>query len=143
MATKTLSETQIREQIPAARVRARRNRREPWWPVSVRFNAEDRVLEINLRSQVSIHLPTRLFPELHRATIAQLKQVELAGEALRWSELDVDISFVGCLEKAFGAQLFAVAAGRMGGRVRSRKKAAAARANGARGGRPSKRANQR
>ncbi|MGH7470843.1 MAG: DUF2442 domain-containing protein, partial [Longimicrobiales bacterium] len=90
MATKTLSEAEIRAQIPSARARARRDRRQLWWPESVSFNSNDRALEIGLRSQVSIHLCLKLFPELRRATTAQLKQVELAGEALRWDELDVD-----------------------------------------------------
>jgi hypothetical protein len=64
--------------------------------------------------------------------------VQLAGEAIRWDELDVDISFEGCLERAFGRQLFARAAGRIAGSARTRKKSAAARANGAKVGRPRK-----
>jgi len=112
--------------------------REPWWPTAVTYRADLNALVVHLRSQATINLPVQLFPELRRVTPKQLGEVELTGEALRWDELDLDISFVGCLEKAFGAQFFARVAGRMSGRVSTRKKAAAARANGAKGGRPRK-----
>jgi hypothetical protein len=53
--------------------------------------------------------------------------------------LDVDIYVPGLVGVAFGKRLFAAATGRTGGSRTSKAKAAAARANGAKGGRPRKR----
>jgi hypothetical protein len=53
--------------------------------------------------------------------------------------VDVDVYVPGLIERTFGPRLLAAAAGRRGGRRKSKAKAAAARANGAKGGRPRKR----
>jgi len=60
--------------------------------------------------------------------------VSLAGDALSWPSLDVDVYVPGLVERAFGTRLFAGATGQRGGRRRSKAKAAAARANGRKGG---------
>ncbi len=65
--------------------------------------------------------------------------VSAAGDALSWPVLDVDVYVPGLVERAFGTRLFARATGQRGGRRQSKAKAAAARANGAKGGRPRKR----
>jgi hypothetical protein len=57
--------------------------------------------------------------------------------------LDVDVYVPGLVERAFGSRLFAAATGRRGGRRKSKAKADAARTNGAKGGRPRKRASAR
>lgn len=63
--------------------------------------------------------------------MAQKRPTYLAPRAL-----DVDVYVPGLVERAFGTRLFAAATGRRGGRRRSKAKAAAAKANGAKGGRP-------
>jgi uncharacterized protein DUF2442 len=136
MAIKRQSDADIRRQIRSARARALRRMREPWWPQFINYDADARAVKVGLRNAVTIQLPIKLFAELRGATAEQLAQVQLAGEAIRWDALDVDISFAGCLERAFGRELFARTAGRIAGSVSTRKKSAAARANGAKGGRP-------
>ena len=76
---------------------------------------------------------------LKNATPQQLAAVELAGEGIRGDELDVDLSVRGLLADALGPRFSTTAAGTIGGRAKTRAKAAAARAIGAKGGRPRKR----
>ena len=81
--------------------------------------------------------PPRLAQGLAAASEAQLAQVEIlgAGTGLHWDDLDVDLSVPGLLAGLFGTASYM--AGRAG-RTTSPAKAAAARANGAQGGRPRK-----
>jgi hypothetical protein len=67
-----------------------------------------------------------------------LAQVEIlgTGHGLHWEALDVDLSVPGVLAGLFGTRAHMA---RHAGQATSPAKAAAARANGARGGRPIKR----
>lgn len=59
------------------------------------------------------------------------------GYGLHWESLDVDFTVPGLLAGMFGTQSWMA---RQGGQARSDAKAAAARANGRKGGRPKKQA---
>jgi hypothetical protein len=69
-----------------------------------------------------------------------LAAVEILGNGygLHWEALDADISVPGLLAGIFGTKAYMA---RLAGRTKSPAKAAAARANGAKGGRPRKVAN--
>lgn len=86
-------------------------------------------------------IPRKAVPGLESAPAARMKTIVIspARDALSWPSLDVDVYIPGLVERAFGSRLFAAATGRRGGRRRSKAKAAAAKANGAKGGRPRKR----
>jgi hypothetical protein len=86
-------------------------------------------------------IPRKIVPGLESASAAKMETIVISpgGDALSWPSLDVDVYVPGLVERAFGARLFAAATGRRGGRRRSKAKAAAAKANGAKGGRPRKR----
>jgi hypothetical protein len=86
-------------------------------------------------------IPRRMVPGLARARASVLESVIIspAGDALSWRSVDVDVYVPGLIEHTFGTRLLAAAAGRRGGRRKSKAKAAAARINGAKGGRPRKR----
>jgi hypothetical protein len=86
-------------------------------------------------------IPRKAVPGLERASAAKMETIVVspAGDALSWPSLDVDVYVPGLVEHAFGSRLFAAATGRRGGRRRSKAKAAAAKANGSKGGRPRKR----
>lgn len=75
---------------------------------------------------------------LRGATPRQLAAVEVEGGgfALRWEELDADLTVSGLLAGRFGSKRWMSELGRAGGRARSEKKARAVRANGMKGGRP-------
>lgn len=78
-----------------------------------------------------------LYPELADRTPQELARVEPSpsGEGLHWDEIDVHISTAGVLVELLGPSMFRAFAS-VGGKTRSERKAAAARANGAKGGRP-------
>ncbi|MBI4543875.1 MAG: DUF2442 domain-containing protein [Gemmatimonadetes bacterium] len=136
---KKLERDEILAQIPAARAAGRAAQRERWWPVDVRYEPATERVNIGLRDGKSLIIPRADIAGLAKATRAQLERVELAGEAIRWDELDVDVSVPGLLSELLGPRFSTQASGRLGGKVRSKAKAAAARANGSRGGRRRKR----
>jgi hypothetical protein len=86
-------------------------------------------------------IPRTLVPGLEKATQPKIGAILVspAGDALSWPALDLDLYVPGLVERAFGTRLFAASTGRRGGRRRTKAKAAAAKANGAKGGRPRKR----
>jgi hypothetical protein len=80
-----------------------------------------------------------LYRELDGYSPEQLSAVQPAfgGEALEWEELDVHIGVAGVLVRMLGPAMPRAFA-QKGGSSTTERKAAAARANGARGGRPRK-----
>jgi len=86
-------------------------------------------------------IPVDKVSELCGGASTGLGRIEVSplGDDLSWPTLDVDIYVPGLVEDVFGARLFAAATGRRGGQRRTKAKAAAARLNGAKGGRPRKR----
>ncbi|HVY16922.1 MAG TPA: DUF2442 domain-containing protein [Rhodopila sp.] len=99
----------------------------------------DRII-VDLTNGCTFAFPSRLGQGLENASEDQLAQVELlgAGTGLHWEALDVDLSIPDLLAGLFGTKAFMA---RRAGRATSSAKAAAARANGAKGGRPRKTAN--
>ena len=106
---------------------------------SVRFDAKSKRLVVDLTNDCTFTLPAGLIEGLGEARNDQLANVELlgAGYGLHWPDLDVDISVPGLLAGVFGTRSYMA---RLAGRAKSEAKAAAARANGAKGGRPRKNA---
>jgi hypothetical protein len=76
---------------------------------------------------------------LETATDEDLAAVEIlgAGYGLHWEALDVDLSIPGLLAGLFGTKAYMA---RRAGQAKSPAKAAAARENGRKGGRPRKHA---
>jgi hypothetical protein len=72
---------------------------------------------------------------LEEATDEQLAEIKIlgAGYGLHWEALDADLSIPGLLAGLFGTKAYMA---RQAGQATSPAKAAAARANGAKGGRP-------
>jgi len=92
---------------------------------------------VALTNGCSFTFPPRLAQGLENASDEQLAAFEIlgAGYGLHWESLDVDLSIPGLLAGLFGTQSYMA---RRAGQARSEAKAAAARANGAKGGRPRK-----
>lgn len=94
---------------------------------------------MELTNGCTFAFPPRLVQGLEAASDDELDAVEIlgAGYGLHWEALDVDLSVPGLLAGLFGTKGHMA---RHAGRTKSPAKAAAARANGLKGGRPHKRA---
>jgi hypothetical protein len=141
MATSRLT-AKDRERFARARVAGEARRQDPSAVVEAAYDAAQEVIRVGFRSGGTMFIPARFVPELENQPTALLKQLDIspAGDAISWRALDVDVYVPGLVEHAFGTRLFAAANGRRGGQRRTKAKAAAARLNGAKGGRPRKRA---
>lgn len=102
--------------------------------------ASGRVI-VDLENGCTFAFPPRLAQGLESATDDQLAAVEILGRGygLHWEELDVDLSLPGLMAGIFGTKAWMAG---HAGRATSPAKAAASRANGAKGGRPRKTANR-
>jgi hypothetical protein len=96
----------------------------------------DRIV-VELTNGCTFAFPPRLAQGLEQATVDELAEVEVLGTGygLHWETLDVDFTVPGLLAGIFGTRSYMA---RHAGRATSPAKAAAARANGAKGGRPRK-----
>jgi hypothetical protein len=96
----------------------------------------DRII-VDLTNGCTFAFPPRLAQGLEAATDNQLASVEILGDGygLHWNVLDVDLSIPGLLAGIFGTKSYMA---RLAGKAKSPAKAAASRANGAKGGRPRK-----
>ncbi len=92
---------------------------------------------VELTNGCAFAFPPGLVQGLEQATEEQLTAVQLlgAGTGLHWDALDTDLSIPGLLAGLFGTAAYMAG---LAGRTRSPAKAAAARRNGAKGGRPRK-----
>jgi hypothetical protein len=95
-------------------------------------------LRIELTNGAAITLPIKLIPGLRRAAAGDVRTVEVLGRGggLHWESLDFDLSVPGLLSSVFAGPEWLAELGRIGGRNSSPAKAAAARRNGRKGGRP-------
>ena len=97
-------------------------------------------LVIDLINGSRIELPCNRIQGLKDADPDDIAAVTLTpfGMGLHWEKLDQDFSVAGLVRGIFGTKHWMAMLGRAGGRVSSKAKAAAARENGKRGGRPAK-----
>ncbi|MGP1664558.1 MAG: DUF2442 domain-containing protein [Rhodanobacter sp.] len=109
--------------------------------VDARYDRARGLVFVALNSGVQIGFPPAMAQGLSNATTAQLGNIEITptGLGLHWPMLDADLYVPNLLRGILGSsQWMAAKLGAEGGRVRSTAKAASARANGLKGGRPRK-----
>lgn len=104
----------------------------------VEYRAREQALRIELTNGATITLPVKLIPGLSRAAARDVRAVEILGRGggLHWETLQLDMSVPGLLSSVFSGPEWLAELGRVGGRKSSPAKAAAARRNGRKGGRP-------
>ncbi len=143
MGKRKLTDQEVRAQIPAARARAKRRRAVR--ARSATYDCETGRVAVELTNGCLMAFPADLAEGLRGAEPHQLAEVQvvLDGDGLRWEGLDADLLVRELGRGVFGSRGWmreiARELGRRGGRVRSEAKAAAARRNGHKGGRPRKR----
>jgi hypothetical protein len=121
-----------------------REREEPR-AVSARYDRSNGMVIVELRSGAVFSFPARSYKWLATASDDDLEQVQVhsCGEGLAWGHLDLVAHVPGMIltlagSEAWRRRLFASEWASLAGSVKSEAKAAAARANGAKGGRPRK-----
>lgn len=111
--------------------------------VAARYDRRASRIVVSLNTGLELAFPPGLAEGLAGATPADLAIIEIspAGLGLHWPKLDADLYLPALLEGVFGSRRWMAAElGAAGGRVRSEAKAASARKNGRKGGRPRKKA---
>lgn len=105
--------------------------------VAARYDAKAGRIVVELASGATFAFPPALAQGLRDAKPEELADIEVsaAGFGLHWPRLDEDYTVKGLMNGVFGTAKWMAA---NAGRAKSEAKAAAARANGARGGRPRK-----
>lgn len=145
MAHRRMTDAEILAQIPAAREREKDERRRGLRALSARFDSSARRVELELSNGMLFAFPVQLIRALERLSPTELRKVRLdsSGGALRWADQDIDLSVPGLLLASVGEVDRRRYLARIAGSTKSSSKAAAARANGALGGRPKSRGSAR
>jgi hypothetical protein len=132
------TEEELQQQFKDATQRAAAVDRRELRAVTASYDKRTKRLVVELTSGVVTHIPARLLQVLADASPQDIADVTLSpqGTALHWEKLDADFSVAGLLAGVFGTQAWMAEVGRKGGQAKSAAKAAAARANGQKGGRP-------
>lgn len=102
---------------------------------AVRYDPEQDLVLVDLRSGYAFGFPPERVPGLEDATPVQLSAVRISpsGDGLHWDDLDTHASLTGLVTEAFNLPSWAP---RILGQISSEAKARAARKNGLKGGRP-------
>lgn len=137
---RTTQHPTIADEIRAARARDARERSMGLRALSARYDRRAARVLMELSNGCLFGFPVSRIPALAAASPSQLAAVEVSpgGSALRWDALDVDLSVAGLLLDSVGRRQRLQELARLAGTVTSKAKARAARANGAKGGRPRK-----
>jgi Protein of unknown function (DUF2442) len=133
-----LTDEEILAQIPAATALAEYEDRVEPRAVKAWYDAERKLVMFELRNGCVFGFPQRFGQGIEEATAGQLAEVDPAfwhGEALHWEGLDADISVPGLLYYLLNVKEWYA---KWLGSAKSEAKAAAARENGKKGGRPRK-----
>jgi hypothetical protein len=124
-------------EIDAAIERGRIVRASEPRAASARYDADSGRVTVELENGCVFGFPPGLVQDLAKATPDQLAHIQVIGNGfgLYWEALDADIAIPSLLAGIFGTQAWMA---RRAGQTTSPAKAAAARNNGALGGRPRK-----
>lgn len=104
------------------------------------FSEKTNSINIELESGITIAIPRTLIQGLSGASVRDVTQIEIlpGGTALHWNKMNVGFTVRGLMSGIYGTRAWMADLGRKGGKATSPAKAAAARANGKKGGRPTR-----
>jgi hypothetical protein len=132
---KAASDEEFARQNEAAVREAREAERAEPRARSVRYHEELGMVLVELAGGFAFGFPPGRAPGLAGARPEQLAEVRISpsGDGLHWDALDAHVSLNGLMEEGLNLREWAP---RILGRITSEAKSRAARANGAKGGRP-------
>lgn len=135
---RAMSDAVLDAQIARAKERHQDLRDAGQIATEARYNAESHRVDITLSSGLLVGIPIDRIRELKGASHELLAAVHVdeLGAGIRWDALDVDVAVPGIIIEVLGEDVLSSAFAARGGRASSDAKAAAARANGLKGGRP-------
>ena len=121
----------------AAKRGAHRIAREPH-ALAARYDQKTARIVVDLSNGAQFAFPPQLAQGLAGASKSALSEIVVspAGTGLHWPKLDADLTVAGLLAGMFGSRMWMREIASRGGKSVSAPKAAAARLNGAKGGRP-------
>jgi hypothetical protein len=127
-------------QVEAAQARGQVEQASALRAQSARYDARKKLIVIGLVNGSSFSFPPQLAQGLANARPAALASIEISpqGTGLHWPMLDADLTVEGLLAGLFGSRGWMRAHAVKAGSAKSSAKTQAARANGAKGGRPRK-----
>jgi hypothetical protein len=131
---------EILRQVRVAKDVEDRDRKEGRRAASARYDHRTGLVILELSTGYVFGFPAASIPQLAGASSEQLATVEASpgGSGLHWESLDVDLSVPGLLMSTIGRSWKVSELARVAGQTKSPAKAAAARKNGRKGGRPRK-----
>ena len=137
MAWQNLTDEELRAQIQEARERTEREARVEPRAVKAWYDPQRRLVMFELKNGCVFGFPQHLGDGIETATPEQLAAVEvlIGGDGIGWEELDAHISVPGLLYYLLNVKEWYA---KWLGSAKSEAKAAAARENGKKGGRPRK-----
>lgn len=132
------SDAEFDQMLAAAEARGQRRQRSEPRALRADYHAQSRRLLIELANGCALLVPLDLLQGLRGANEAALAEVVIMprGLDLHWPQLDAQFTVAGLMAGAFGTKAWMAELGRAGGRATTEAKRSAARANGAKGGRP-------
>ena len=138
MATRAQVASTVDNQLARAALRGKERRKRGDIAVRATYEPRGQRLRVELASGVAMLIPVSKIQGLANAKPATIRSVELAGAGfgLYWPSLDLDISVPDLVSRCFGTEAWMSSLARQAGKTRSKAKAAAARVNGRKGGRP-------
>lgn len=137
--TTNWSNTEMDREIDRALARGRRRAVTEPQARRARYDRRTGRVVVDLTNGCSFVFPARSLQGLARASEAELADIEIlgSGHGLHWPALDADFTVSGLLMGVFGTRAWMMSElARRAGQTKSKRKAAAARANGRKGGRP-------
>lgn len=136
--TSRTSKAEIVKQIAPARAHEARERKQGRRAASAAYDRETGRVMVELTNGFVFGFPTRSIPQLAKVSPEVLAAVTVSpgGSGLHWEALDIDLSVPGLLLSSVARSDQVREFARLAGKATSTAKAAAARANGRKGGRP-------
>tara|TARA_R110000744_G_scaffold211824_1_gene330929 strand:- start:1385 stop:2080 length:696 start_codon:yes stop_codon:yes gene_type:complete len=129
------------EALEAANERGQRSIASGPCAVSARYEeGQAQRIVVELDNGCAFAFPVKQAEGLAGAKAADLKVIEVtpSGLGLHWPNLDADLGVPALVRGVLGSRKWMAQLGQVGGKSQSERKAAAARANGKKGGRPIK-----